>query len=612
VRLPSRADIYKPIAIKLEGLDWFGPFNYSVIGHLKPGVARQQAVSELTVLQRAVAARLPDKAHLGVLVRELQEEVTGASRTPLLILFGAVGAVLLIVCVNLANLALARGAARSRDLAIRLALGAARGQLIRHVLAESVCLACVGGTLGTMVAWAGLTALLSRAPLDLPRLNEIRLDGRVLVFTFGLSLVTGVLFGLLPAWRAAAIDPQRSLRDGSRTTTDGRSGRLIRNALVAIECGLGAALLIVAGLLMVSFFHLLNVDKGFDAERLLTTQLTVSPNRYGGMTARQAYFREVLGNLQVIPGVTSASIVSHLPLEGEDWVDLVQKEGDRRPTVELPPANYRFCSAEYFRAMGIRLVGGTTFTEADRNRHLAVISEATARAVWPNENPVGKKFKPSTEHEPLIEVAGVVRDVSVGLGSKTVATVYLPYWSVNENLSMNVVLRSAADPRAVARSVRQAVWNLDRDTVVGEMRTMDDVVSNSVAGRRFQVLLIGGFAGSALLLACLGIYGVVAWSVARRRNEIGVRMALGAASDDVRRMVVGQGMRPVFAGLALGVIGALALGRVLGSMLFSVSARDPLTIGVVVVTLTVVAMLACYVPARRATLADPLRALRYE
>lgn len=611
VTIPGKADVYVPIAFRREALDWFGPFNYSVIARLRSGVSEQKALAELDVQQAAIASNLPDKMHLRAIVTPLQEESTGASRKPLLLLLAAVGVVLLIVCVNLANLALARGAARQRDVAIRRALGATRGRLVRAAMTETVVLGVAGGFLGTALSWVGLKLILAGAPIDLPRLDEIRLDARVLAFALGLSVLTGLLFGALPAWRAATLDPQSSLREGGRTT-EGRGGKAIRNALVAFESALGAVLLIVAGLLVASFFNLLSVEKGFDTERLVTARLTLPRNAVADQKARDAFFRDVIARLQAIPGVVHAGLITTLPLQGEDWVDLLQKEGEHKPTAELPPANYRFCSPGYFEAAGVPFVAGAAFSERDRERNLVVVSQTTARILWPGENAIGKRFNRSSPDEKPFEVAGVVRDVSVGLGLKAVATVYVPYWGRNERSAMNVVLRTAADPRAAARSVRQAVWGLNRDIVVGEIRTMDSLVAESVAGRRFQVILTAAFAASALLLACVGIYGVVAWSVARRRNEIGVRLALGARRGDVHWMIIAQGLRPVVAGLAVGVVAALALGRLLASLLFGVSPHDPLTFGLVAVTLAGVAALACYLPARRATLADPLRALRYE
>ena len=545
------------------------------------------------------------------IVTGLQDEVVGASRKPLLILLAAVGVVLLIVCVNLANLALARGAARSRDVAIRRALGATGRQLLRAALTESLCLGLLGGALGAATAWAGLKVFLSWAPVALPRLSEVTLDARILGFALGLSIITGLLFGVLPAWRATRVPPRASMSNNSRTMTDGRGGRLTRSLLVAFETALSAMLLIVAGLLIASFGRLLAVDPGFRPEQVTTAQLTLPPKAYAEGAKVHAFYREALARVAKIPGVSSAAVISKLPLEGEDWVDLIRRPGDTRPAGELPPVNYRFCSPEYFRAMGISLVAGTTFTDADRGRRLAVISEATARALWPGEDPVGKTFSRGTEKEEPVTVAGVVRDVRISLDRLAPATLYVPYWSTEDRQSFSLVVRHSGTG-ALASALREAVWSLDRDVVVGEVRTMGQVLSASVAGRRFQLAVTGLFAASAMLLACLGIYGVVSWSVARRRNEIGVRMALGAGRGAVRRMVIRDAMRPVLAGLVIGMAAALALGRIVSSLLFGVSPHDPATMAVGAVALTLVSTAACYLPARRATLEDPLRALRYE
>jgi predicted permease len=611
VNFPKKADVFRPAVFKRDDLDWFGEFNFVVIGRLRQGVPEQRALAEMNVVQASIAAHAPDGMHLRALLTPLQEEVTGAARKGLVILFCAVGAVLLIVCVNLANLSLARTAGRGRDLAIRTALGAGRAQLARYILSESLAVGLAGGAAGIALAWAGLRTVLLYAPLDLPRLDEIHLDARALLFAIAVSIFTAVLFGILPAWRASAADPQLALRVSSRSATEGRRGLFTRELLVGFESGLSAVLLVAAGLLIGSFVHLLNVDEGFNADRLIAVEITLPANGYGESARRESYYRQLTAKMQALPGVNHAAIISRLPLEGEDWVDVMQRDGDHLPMTELPMVNMRFCSPDYFRTMGIAFVAGQGFSEADQKRPLAVISGAAARRVWPGQNPIGKKFNRGDPSEPPFEVAGVVRDVRPGIEKQPVVTAYFPYWYRNR-LSMTAVLRTSADPRMLAGAVRSTVWSIDPDTVVGEIRTMQNVVSSSVGQRRFQVMLIAGFAASALLLSAIGIYGVVSWSVARRRNEIGVRMALGATSGNVRRMVVAQGLRPVLAGLAVGIAVALASGRVLSSLLFGVSPRDPWTIGGVIVVLAAVATLACYLPARRTTLADPLEALRCE
>ncbi|MGD0134243.1 MAG: ABC transporter permease [Bryobacteraceae bacterium] len=608
---PRKSEIFIPFAMARDREDWLGDFNYTVIGRLKPGVSIARARAEMNVLQASIATHFPEKLHLLAAITGLQDEIVGPVRKGLLILFGAVGAVLLIVCVNLANLTLARAAGCGRDLAIRAALGAGRWQLVRYILTESVCIGMLGGAAGVLLAWLGLDAVLRYAPVDLPRVEDVHLDARVLLFGLGLAILTGLLVGILPAWRASSADPQESLRASSHTLTEGRRAIFTRDLLVGLESALSAVLLIAAGLMMGSFVRLLHVNKGFDADRLIAFEINLPAGTYGDAKQREPYYRRLIAKLQAIPGVTSAGLVSHLPLEGEDWGDVIRHPGDKRPWAELPAANYRFCSPDYFRTMGIPLTAGSSFTEADRNRNLALISEEAAREVWPGENPVGKKFGRMDDQEAPFEVVGVVRDVRSGMADKPGPTVYVPYW-YRSRLAMEAVLRTPIDPGALAPSVRSAVWSTDPDSVVGEVRTMQHVASDSVGRQRFQMRLIAGFAASALLLACIGIYGVLSWSVSRRRNEIGIRMALGAHASDVHRLVMAQALRPVLFGLAAGVAAALALGRVLSSVLFGVSAHDPLTIAVVVAVLGAVAALACYIPSRRAALIDPLEALRYE
>jgi predicted permease len=609
--LPRKVDVLKPFALREEKLDWFGPFNYVALGRLKPGVSVPAALAEMNVTQAAIAQRIPEKMHLRAAITPLAEEVIGPARLGLMVLLGAVGAVLLIACVNLANLSLARATSRGRDFAIRAALGAGRLQLIRERLTESVCLSLIGGAAGYALAWAGLRSLLAAAPIDLPRIEEVHLDARVFWFAFALSALTGVLFGLLPAWRASSADPQDALRSGSRTATEGRGGLRTREALVALEVGLSAALLIAAGLLTTSFVRLLNVDKGFEAPHLLAAKIGLPRNKYPDVKTRDRYYTQLLTKLRNLPGVTSAAVASQLPLEGETWVSMVRREGDKRPLVQLPVANYRFISPEYFQTMGIPMVAGRMFGEGDRGRSVAVISEKIAREVWRGENPIGRKFYYNGEDESISEIVGVVKDTLVGLDKKPVMAGYIPYWELTDG-DMTAVLSAAMDPRAAAPALRGAVWSVDPEVVLGELRTMEQVISNSVAQRRFQMLLIVAFAVTALLLAAIGIYGVVAWSVARRKNEIGIRMALGARASGVRGMVLREGLRPVAFGLAAGVGLAAAMGRIMASFLFGVTAHDPATIAEVSVLLLGVGSLACLIPAHRATSAEPLDALRYE
>ena len=611
VSLARDTNVFMPAAFDLDKMGLDGDFNYQVVARLKPGVSAAQGQAELNVVTAAIARQLSGPMHLRAEIIPLAEEVSGGARTGLMILLCSVGAVLLIVCVNLANLSLARGVARNREFAIRTALGAGRWEIVRRTMTESVLISLIGGALGLVLASGGLQILLHYAPIDLPRLGEVAIDGRVLSFTFVLAALAGVVFGSLPAWQTSKADPQDALRAGSHTITEGLSGVRTRDALVTLEVGLGVVLVTAAALLVASFLRLLRVDKGFQAENVIAATVNLPGATYKEDKDREMFYRRLVAKLHDMPGVRSAALVSQLPLAGETWVSMLIREGDKRPEFQHITANYRFVSPEYFHTMGIPMLRGRSFRESDRARNLAVISERAAKKMWPGEDPVGKRFGQGNPDEPLFEVAGVVKDVRAGMAADPPLTIYTPYWYRNRN-SMTVVLRTAMEPSAMAPSIQSAIWSLNRDVAIADVRTMDRVVSDSVAQRRFQMYLIAGFGVFALLLASLGIFGVVSWTVARRKNEMGVRIALGASSSDVHRIVLSQGMRPVAVGLLLGVAAALALGRGLSGLLFGVSARDPLILGVVVAMLAAVSLFACYLPARRAARVNPLDALRYE
>jgi putative ABC transport system permease protein len=611
VSLAKDTTVFRPAAVDLSQIDLMGEFNDQVLARLKPGVSETQAQSELNVIQAAIAKQLPEPMHLAAQVTPLVEEVTGRVRTGLIVLLASIGAVLLIVCANLANLALARAVARNRDVSIRIALGANRWQMLRQMLTESVLTSIAGGVLGVALAWGGLHLLLHYAPVDLPRIAEIAIDGRVLAFAFGLAALAGIVFGSVPAWQASKADPQTALRAASHNVTDGRRGVRLREALVSLEVGLGALLVIASGLLVLSFVRLMNVDKGFQPEKLIAAEVNLPEASYQKREDRETFYRQLISKMQSIPGVDSVGIISRLPLSGETWVSLVIRESDKGPVFKQPTANYRFISPGYFRTMGIPMIRGHVFDEIDRKQNYVVVSEKVAKRIWPGEDPIGKRFSQGDDKEPLFVVAGVVKDVRTAIASEPVLMVYTPYW-YRTSTAMTVVLRTSQEPSAVASSLRSAIWSLNPETAIANVRTMDKVVTASVAQRRFQMYLLTGFAAFALLLASLGVFGVVSWSVARRRNEIGVRMALGARSLDVNRIVIRQGMLPVVAGLAVGIVAALALGNILSSLLYEVSARDPMVFGGVTLLLLIVSLLACYLPSRRATRIDPIEALRYE
>ena len=608
----ERPQIWKPFALRDDELEALGDFNYACIGRLRRGVQPARALSELNVVQARLANETGEKIELRAALVPLQAQITGRSRTGLQLLLAAVGAVLLIGCVNIANLLLARGTARRREIAIRTALGAGRGRLVGQMVVESLVLAGMGGAVGVALAYEAIRVIVAYAPVDLPRTDEVHLDARILLFTLILSILTGVLFGLFPAWRATWGDPQEAMKSGSRGATAGRSSGRLRSLLVGIEVGLSAMCLIAGGLLLHSFVNLLHVDRGFDAEHIVTVDLSL-PESYSHQLPKKAGFvRALLERVESLPGVTSAGVSNRLPLSGEGGNNLLLTEGANVPLMERPLADIREVNPSFFRTMGIPLRSGRIFEEADRSRKVGLVSAITAVRLWPGENPIGKRFRIGGDDSPLLEVAGIVGDVrGVSLNKTPSLTVYIPYWQRLQN-GVSLVVRTSIDPLAASSAIRAAIRQVDREIPVPAFRTMEEIVAESVAQRRFQMSLVLLFAAAALLLASLGIYGVVSYSVAQRTNEMGIRMALGAQPGNIRRMVMRQSLAPVCAGMVAGVMASVALGRVMGSLLFGISAWDPATISGVVTLLIAVAAIATLPPVRRATRVDPTSALRYE
>jgi predicted permease len=591
-----------------ELTDLFGRHNYGVIARLKAGVALAQAETELnTIDAQFVAANGSKATDLRAVITPLQEAMVGAARRGLVVLFAAVGSVLLIACVNLMNFLLAHAERRTQEAAIRQALGASRLQLMRQSLTVALVVALAGGALGVGLAYAGLGVLLPYAPADIPRLAEVRIDPSVLLFSLGASLLTGLIFGLAPAWHVARTDPQQALTANGRGVAGG--SQRWPGTLVAIEVGLSVLLLATAALFGGSFVKLMQTEKGFRAPTVLTAEVSIPLSIYATPEQRIAFFDRALARLASTPGIESAANVSLLPLQGETWIDKSSFAGDPRPSSEKPSVNVRFTSADYFATMGIPLRAGRSFSADDRSRKVTVISESLARLVWPNENPIGRRLEryPGDDYE----VIGVAGDVRLSANTAPVAMAYRPYWEQAQRRTI-VVVRTAGDPRAAGSALRNAIQSIDPNVPVPVLRTMDDILGESIAPQRFQLVLVGAFAGSALLLTAMGIYGVVAYAVARRRRELGVRIALGAQPADVKRLVLGQGMRPVLIGLAGGLVVALATGRVLESLLYNTSANDPLALAGTAAVLATIALLACWIPALRATKVDPMVALRAE
>ncbi len=592
---------------KEELAEILGRHNYGVVARVRPGVSREQAVSQLEAVQARMETLAGEQVGLRAIVRPLLDSVVGKARAGLLVLMGAIAALLLIVCVNLANLLLARAERRSREISIRAALGAGRAALIRHALSESALLALGGGVLSLAVAAAGIQLFRAYGPRDIPRLDEVSLDARVLVFSGALMGLTALSFGLLPAWRAGRADPQDTLRSMARGATASRAGVRLRSGLVTCEVGLSALLLLLAGLLSNSLFRLLHADQGFSAPTVLAVDIGLSRDKYQDPNLRDSFYRRLFETLASEPGVESASIISALPLRGETWVDGVSAVASRRsPEVQV---NVRFIGANYFRTMGIPLVAGRSFNDNDRGRQVSVISRRLAAALWPGQEAVGRRF--TRGNNQWFDVIGVAGDVRAEAHLAPVAMMYRPYWDWMPFRTV-LVARATASPLSIAGAVRVAIHSADPDVPVPRMRTMSEVLAESVASRRFQMLLAMVFAAIALIVAGLGIYAVVSYSVARRTAELGIRTALGARVPDLYLLILRQGMTPVVMGLAFAVAAALAFGRFLASMLYEIGGRDPLTLVVVVAALALVALAACVVPARGAARLDPLTALRHE
>jgi len=608
--------IFRPAAIDLKSEGADGDYNYTVIARLRAGVTRDRAVAELNALQAALNRELSIESEPRIAITPMRERIVSGSRRGLLLLLAAIGAVLLIVCVNLGNLMLARTTARGREMAVRAALGAGSWRIVRQVLTESLVVSLAGGVLGTGLAYASVQALVAAAPVDVPRLDEVRLDLHALLFALGASALAGLLFGLIPSWRAARSEPQDALRAGGRSSTQSRHGLRVSEILVCAEVALSAALLVAAGLLVGSLLRILAIDQGFHPDHVLTVKLSLPPGKYRDEKQQVAFIDRLLPAIRALPGVRAAGSISALPLQGEIWVDMITREDDHRPAFERPIANYRAVSPDYFAAMEIPVFQGRAFEPADRDRNVEIISARTAARVWPGQNPIGKRARRGDDRTPVpMEVVGVVADTRTAMNGDPPLMVYRPYWHTSNpgairNLSL--VIRTGQDPESAATAVRNTIWSLDSELPVPEMTTMRQVIRASIAQRRFQTMLLGSFALAALLLAVIGIYGVISYSVNRRRSEIGIRMALGAQAHDVTAMVLREGMRPVVIGLLIGLAAALALGRALGALLYEIHPNNPEVLLTAAATLAAVAVLACYVPAHRASRVDPATVLRDE
>jgi putative ABC transport system permease protein len=613
-----RIDFFKPLGgSRFYEQDLIGEFDFAAIGRLKPGVTPAEALAELKVVQEGIAKQANGKLDLSAALFPLESEIVGTARKGLILLLAAVGAVLLIVCVNLANLLLARIPSRMREAAVRTALGADRSRLLRQLLTESLLLSISGGIMGIVLADFGVRWLVLVAPVSLPRLDEVALDGRALLFALLLSATVGAIFGILPAWRLSHANPQDALKSGSTTTSESRRPRQFRESLIGLEVGLCTALLILAGLLSSSLLRVIRVNPGFSIEGVLAADVSLPPQSYSKIPIRETFYERVLSGVRALPGVQSAGWVTILPLEGQGSVTGISLPGEQLSSSEHLHANYRSVSSDYFSAMTIPLIEGRYFTENDRGKKVVIISKSVADRLWPGQNPVGRECLAGWGQLQRSHVIGVVGDIrTVSLEAVPLLMVYTAdsYGQLTPGApeSASIVVRTAVDPDSLIGAFRNIIRNTDPNVPILALRPMTQVVADSVDSRRFQVLLAALFAVCALLLASLGIFGVVAYSVEQRRHELGIRIALGARKTSLFGLIFRQGMTPVFLGLFAGIFVAAASGHLIQNLLFGVSAFDPLTVISVALLVVIVATLACYIPARRAIRVDPMIALRYE
>ncbi|MGA2595790.1 MAG: ABC transporter permease [Bryobacteraceae bacterium] len=612
----DKVDLFLPLPLDGDAVKNRGDENYNIMVRLKPGVSVQQAQADIDIIASRIREKDKRDRTFGMHVVGLQEQVVGDVRRALLVLLGSVTLVLLIACANVANLLLTRAARREKEVAIRTALGAGWQRLVRQLLTESVLLSILGGAAGLLVAQASLYVLRTMNPGNIPRLDDIAINGTVLAFTFGVSLATGILFGLVPVWRAIKVDLNTSLKSGGRSgQTDGgmQLGRQgLRGLLVVSELALSLMLLIGAGLLIRSFVELQRVPPGFTAGGVLTMEVSVDGAKYREGKAVAQFYDDIDNRIAHLPGVQAEGVVSVLPLTGAVGWGGISVEGHPEPPGHELQVDIRQASTDYFRAMLIPLIQGRFFSEHDNKDkpEVVIIDEKFAQRYWPHENPIGKHLwfdpkKPMT----IVGVVGVVKQYGLDADSKIAA--YFPEDQQTSN-GMFLVARTSGDPAALSNSIVRQIHAVDPDVPISGIRTMQDRLFNSLARQRFASTMLGAFAAFALLLAAVGIYGVMSYLVAQSTHDIGIRVALGARPGNIIGLVVRQGMQLTGLGIVVGLVGAAALTRVMASLLFGVSATDAVTFSAVAVLLAAVAFAATVIPARRATRVDPMVALREE
>ena len=617
MRLPSdQTELWLPMAFSAEEAANRGGHSMNVVARLKPGVTLAQARTEMSAIAQRIATAYPaDQTGFTTTVRSLSDDIVGDARTPLFVLAGAVGFVLLICCVNVANLMLARATGRQKEIAIRSAIGAGRKHIVRQLLAESLVLAVLGGATGLLLSTWGVELLVALGPRELPRLNELAVNGRVAAFAVAVSMLTGVVFGVAPALHASRADLNETLKDGTKGSAGGPARARARQALLVAEVAISLTLLVGAGLMLKSMSRLRDVDPGFEAAGLLTGAIALPSSKYDTPEKRIAFFDAVGERLRATPGVEDAAFASNLPLSGSVamWGYWIEGKTPRGDNSQVPVASVYSVMGDYFGTMEIPLRRGRLFTPQDRagTPFVAIVNETLARQHFGGEDPIGKRIQFDPDSGDFYEIVGVVGDVRHrGVGEDAPPQLYTAY-AQGAFGGLSAVLRGH-DATALTNALRREVRAVDADQPVARIRTMEQLIAEGIARPRFITLLLGTFAGVALVLAVVGIYGVVAYSVAQRTQEFGIRMALGADARRVLGEVVGQAARVTVIGVVIGVAAALLMSRVLTSLLFQVNATDPMTYGVIVAVLLTATVVASWVPARRATRVSPMAALRPE
>ena len=605
-----------PLAISSDQLqEAMGDFDYFGLGRLKPGVAVAQANAEINALQHTISAGLSaeEKGTLSAVLTPFQDVLVGNSRTPLVILLVAVAALLLVGCINITNLLLARAVGRRQQMAIAAALGAPRREMLRMAMRETAVLAAVGGMLGLLLAAFLVPMMQHYLPAQLDFRGALHMDWAGATFAFALVVSAALLAGAVPAWISSSTQPHEVLHSESRLASEARGSKRLRRVLVAVEVAVSVSLVLMTGLVTVSLIHLMRIDRGFEADHAITAIINLPSKSYPSDTLRIPFYRDLLNRLDQLPGIESAGMVSQLPLSGDAWIDTIRVPGDARPVMQIPTQHFRWISPGYLESIHLPLVAGRFLSANDEGKHYALVSEITARTLWPGKDPIGRQFNRAGRPEKApFTVIGVVRDArTVSLAKPDPMMVYMPYW-YRCDIPGGLVVRTKQDPAAMADEIRKTIWSVDPEVSVPTVRVLGEIIADSVASRRFEMDLLLLFAISALLLAGLGVYGVVSYSVVQRQREIGVRLALGAQKANIYGLVLRDGLTPVLIGTAAGLGIPFAFARLIANLFFQVSPFNPGVIAAAVCVLVAIGAVACLLPALRAAAIDPIKALRAE